>query len=64
MMRYDDAWIPPWRTTQQARCKLGACTQDGVPGTLVMACTLNEDGWCAACSMTADTTHQELRLDT
>lgn len=61
-MRYDDSWVAPWRTTEQARCKHAACTQDGLEGSLVMACTLNADGWCAACARTADDSHTELRL--
>lgn len=61
-MRYDDAWIPPWRTTEQARCQSPICTPDGVPGNLVMACTLNEDGWCASCARSVDESHRELRM--
>lgn len=62
MMRYDDDWVPPWRTTEQARCKGPNCTQAGVPGSLVMTCTLNDDGWCTACARSADDSHTELRL--
>ena len=61
-MIYDNSWRPPWRHAEQARCKHGACTQEGVPGSLVMACTLNADDWCAACARTADDSHTELRL--
>ena len=61
-MNYGPGWRPPWRHTEQARCKGPNCTQKGVPGALVMACTLDAQGWCTACSRTADDSHTELRL--
>lgn len=62
-MNYDADWKPPWRTVEQARCRGVNCTPEGVPGTLVMASTLDDNGWCAACARTADDTHRELRLE-
>lgn len=59
---YGEGWVHPARTVNQARCKLGQCTQDGLPGNLVMAVTLSERGWCTQCERSADTSHQELRL--
>lgn len=62
-MRYDDSWVPPWRQTEQARCKGDGCTHTGtLPGCLVIASTLDPDGLCAACGRTADETHRELRM--
>jgi hypothetical protein len=49
-VRYTDDWVPPWRTREQARCVGPNCTQEGVPGLLVMACTLDADGFCVACA--------------
>lgn len=61
-MRYDDDWVAPWRTVEQARCMSPICAPEGVPGTLVMAVTLDEQGWCASCARTVDESHRELRL--
>lgn len=62
-MKYDADWIPPWRQTEQARCKGEGCTSDGAhPGTLVIASTLDPDGLCAACGRTAADDHTRLRL--
>jgi hypothetical protein len=62
-MNYSDAWVPPWRTTEQARCKGPNCNPGDLPGCLVMACTLDENGWCASCARSADTSDRELRLE-
>ena len=62
-MNYSDDWTHPARTTAQARCNGLNCTPEGVPGTLVMACTLSDEGLCAACARTAaEADRHELRM--
>lgn len=62
-MKYDENWIPPWRCAEQARCQGQGCTSDGAhPGKLVIASTLDENGWCAACGRSADESGRGLRL--
>lgn len=58
-------WVPPWRAgLPQARCTGPNCTQDGVPGLLCVAATLDERGWCAQCRRSpASEDEQRLRLD-
>lgn len=48
-MIYDENWVHPARTTEQARCVGRLCQGEGLPGKLVMACTLNAEGLCANC---------------
>lgn len=62
-MNYGADWIHPARTTTQVRCTGPNCTPDGVPGPLVMACTVDENGWCAACARTADDSNTQLRME-
>lgn len=48
-------WIPPWRKgLPQARCSNPACTEVQGVGKLVVALTLDEHGWCAACARSVD----------
>lgn len=63
-MTYDADWIPPWRETEQARCRGRHCTNDGAyPGPLCIASTL-KDGLCASCARTpADDESRELRME-
>lgn len=62
-MAYNDDWVPPWKQgLPQARCVGINCTQDGIPGRLVVAITLDKDGLCRPCAQTADTSDQELRF--
>lgn len=51
-MRYDEHWVHPARTMVQARCVGPNCTPDGLPGKLVMACTLDAEGLCVSCART------------
>ncbi len=62
-MRYDDAWVPPWRTTEKARCVGKNCTQDGLPNREVMACTLDEEGLCVNCARTPAGEDAQRRLN-
>ena len=62
-MIYDYEWTPPWRTTEQARCAGPNCNPGDLPGKLVMACTLDENGYCASCGRSADDDHTRLRMD-
>ena len=62
-MNYTADWIAPWRTTEQVRCAGPHCTPDGVPGTLVMACTVDENGYCTACARSADDDSTRLRME-
>lgn len=64
-MIYGPGWIPPWREgSPLARCLGKNCTQDGVPGLLVVAVTLSSEGLCAQCARTpAGEDAQRLRLD-
>ncbi len=46
-------WIPPWRVgLPQARCGGRLCQGEGMPGKLVVAITLDDDGLCASCART------------
>lgn len=49
-MRYDEAWVAAWRTTEKASCRAGdECRSP--PPHLVMACTLDDAGLCRECSV-------------
>lgn len=57
-------WTPPWRPgLRQAICKGPNCTQVEGVGTLVVAMTLDDNGYCTSCARTVDQSHRELRLD-
>lgn len=62
-MIYGQDWVHPARTTEQARCAGRLCQGEGIPGLLVMACTLDAEGLCASCARTpASEDDYELRL--
>lgn len=64
MVYTHEGWVNPGRPgLPQARCSNPGCTQDGVPGLLCVAMTLDEQGRCAACCRDADESHRTLRLD-
>lgn len=49
-MRYDDSWVPPWRTTLKTSCSSGEDCHL-LPPHLVMACTVDDAGRCRECSV-------------
>ena len=59
---YGDGWVNPGKPGQPlARCQAPDCTPEGVPGCLVVASTLDEQGRCASCARDADDTSRLLR---
>ena len=62
-MRYGADWTPPWRTTDQVRCAGPNCNQGDLPGDLVMACTVDDKGYCASCARSADDDSTRLRME-
>lgn len=58
-MRYDESWVPPWRSLEQARCVGELCGHQ-----LVVASTLDAEGLCALCSDgPAKVEERELRFE-
>ncbi len=58
-MNFGPDFIPPWRPgLPQVRCARGAdCFAEAGPGrgVLVVAVTVDEDGWCAVCAAKVET---------